>query len=194
MAIDVSGPLDDAYFEWLYRQIGSVNNRNPARSHWNLMRTLYTTPFVWSVRNDDNRSEDGVDLREDFFRETGFPLEYQDHEWLSLECSVLEMIVALSRRVAFEDEHLGSPVEWFWRLIDNLEMLHLTDNVFDDNAKREVERRLRKLINRTYGKNGHGGLFPLRHATQNQRSVELWYQMAAYLLEGDYVNIKPKWR
>jgi hypothetical protein len=42
---------------------------------------------------------------------------------------------------------------------------------------------LHKLNNRTYSKLGKGGLFPLRSSAYDQRKVELWYQMAAFMTE-----------
>ena len=39
------------------------------------------------------------------------------------------------------------------------------------------------IIWRTYDSNGYGGLFPLRNPREDQRKVELWYQLNAYLLE-----------
>lgn len=185
--------LDDAYFHWLYGLVSSTQNRNPANNHWQLLKQLYISPFYGHVPNDDNRAADGKDLRIEFLQETGYRLADPFGLWFDLECSVLEMVVAISRRAAFEDESLGLPVEWFWRLVHNLGLDGYTDDVFEISIQEEVEEVLDRLNRRTYQFDGQGGLFPLRHATQDQRTVELWTQMSAYLLEGTYASTRPRW-
>ena len=193
MTINASGTLDDAYLTWLYSQVSSVQNRNPEHNHWLLLKQLYITQFDGYVPNDDNRVADGKDLRIEFLQSTGYPLDDPYGYWFDLGCSMLEMIIALARRAAFEDESLGSPVEWFWRMIHNLELDGYTDNVFEISIQEEVEEVLDRLNNRRYSRDGSGGLFPLRNATEDQRKVELWTQMSAYLLEGTYASSRPRW-
>lgn len=180
------GTLDDAYFEWLYSQIGPMRNRNPARNYWHLCRKLYTTEFIWFVPNDDNRVEDGKELRLEFMSSARFPMDDTYLLWRDLGCSMLEMLVALSRLAAFESGR--GPVEWFWRFLHNLELDAYSDDIYEISIEEEVEEVLERLNQRTYDRNGSGGLFPLHHARQDQRKIELWYQMSSYLLEGDYVN------
>lgn len=190
---NASATLDDAYLDWLYAKVGSTQNRNPANNHWRLLKQLYISPFEGYVPNDDNRSADGKDLRIEFLQETGYPLDDPYGLWFDLSCSMLEMLIALSRRVAFEDETSRSSVEWFWRLVHNLELDGYTDDVFEISIQEEVEETLIRLNRRAYQYDGTGGLFPLQHATQDQRKVELWTQMSAYLLEGAYANARPRW-
>jgi len=189
--INVSGTLDDAYFEWLYSQIGAVRNRNPARSYWKLCRQLYTTEFTWFIPNDDNRIEDGRELRLEFLNDIDHQMEDPTGHWMALGCSMFEMLIALARRVAFETDR--SPVEWFWRLMHNLELMKYTDELYEISILEEVEEVLTQLNDRTYLPDGHGGLFPLQRPAQDQREVELWYQMSAYLLEGHWRRVKPTW-
>lgn len=187
------GTLDDAYLTWLYGLVGSVQNRNPATNHWQLMRQLYISPFDGFVPNDDNRAFEGKDLRIEFLQSTGYPLVDPFGMWFDLGCSMLEMIIAISRRAAFEDETLGSPVEWFWRLVHNLELDGYTDDIFEISIQEEVTEALGRVNRRTYQYDGQGGLFPLRHAKEDQRTVELWTQMSTYLLEGTYADARPRW-
>lgn len=193
MTINASGTLDDVYLTWLYGQVSSVQNRNPDHNHWLLLKQLYMKQFDGFVPNDDNRVADGKDLRIEFLQTTGYPLDDPYGHWFDLGCSMLEMIIALARRAAFEDESLGSPVEWFWRMIHNLELDGYTDNVFEISIQEEVEEVLDRLNSRRYSYDGSGGLFPLRRATEDQRTVELWTQMSAYLLESNYANNRPRW-
>ena len=179
--------LDDRYFEWLYGHIAAIRNRNPARSYWHLARLLYTTAFLWNVHNDDNRAEDGKELRYEFAEERN--IDIQDPAWMDMDCSMLEMLIALSRRAAFESP--GEPGDWFWKFVQNMELDKYTDAVWNLGIEREVEDRLERVIFRKYGADGMGGIFPLRYPRGDQRMIELWYQLSAYLLEGDYVDHGP---
>ena len=191
--VNGDGALDDNYLAWLYGLVSSVQNTNPSNNHWKLLRVLYSTAFSGYVPNDDNRSADGKDLRFEFLQTTGYPLYDPYGDWFDLDCSMLEMILALARRAAFEDESLGSPVEWFWRMIHNLELDGYTDDIFEIAIQEEVEEVLDRVNRRTYMRNGSGGLFPLQNAQEDQRIIELWTQMSAYLLEGTYANSQPRW-
>lgn len=175
----MSPTLDDRYFEWLYSQIGAVRNRNPARSYWKFARQLYVKEFVWLIPNDDNRMEDGKELRYEFLNERG--IDRADPEWMSLGCSVLEMLIALARRASFETDE--APGEWFWRFIINMGIFGHTDDHYSDATTREVDDAIDVFMFRNYSPSGKGGLFPLTHAAEDQRRVELWYQLAAYLQE-----------
>ena len=180
----MTSPLDDQYLEWLYRQVASIRLKNPTRTYWSLIRQLYAKEFVWLVPNDDNRVEDGRDLRYEFMDHIrGLETDQVDPEWLGLGCSVLEMLMGLSRRLAFEDG--GEARDWFWALLENLDLHDCTDYVYRSLDVVDIEESLDDLIWRTYEDNGRGGLFPLRHPEEDQRDVELWYQMSAYLLERD---------
>lgn len=173
-----SMPLDETYFVWLYSQVGSVRNRNRAKTYWTLLRLLFQKEFTWSnIMMDENRAQDGVDLRYIFRDETGTDLN--EAGWESYGCSMLELLIALSIKLAFEGE--GEAKDWFWVLIDNLGLTECTDaNPPDPNI---IEEILEKVIVRGYAPNGAGGLFPLSDSQEDQRGVELWYQAQAYLLE-----------
>jgi hypothetical protein len=178
------GTLDDLYFEWLYKKIGVVSNRNPNKSYWELARHLYRTPFFWVVPNDDNREADGKDLRNEFIEEC----DIQDIEvnWLQLDCSVLEMLIALAGLAAFNS--VGETGDWYRKFLQNLKLIPFTDAAWDRDAERQVAKIIERLVDRTYNSRGVGGLFPLRNAEKDQRKEELWYQLSAYLAEGDYLN------
>lgn len=176
-------PLDERYFKWLYGQVASVKLKNPSRTYWSLLKALYTTEFVWLVPNDDNRLEDGRDLRYEFIDEVG--VESPDPEWMAFGCSLLEMLIGLSRRLVFEAEGKAGPSEWFWHMIENLGLGGFNDTYFKtERQMKYVEHVLTTVVWRHYGSDGHGGLFPLRKPHEDQRKVELWYQLSCYLSEG----------
>lgn len=177
----MSERLDDLYLTWLYSKIGSVRYKNIKKTHWCLARQMYSKEFIWFVPNDDNRCEDGKDLRYEFIRERH--LRDVDPEWMSLPCSMLELFVALSHRLSFEDLEEATPREWFWQLMQNIDLDECTDLNYDELHAMKVDKVLDRVIWRTYKPNGHGGLFPLKHPRQDQRDVELWYQLCAYIQE-----------
>lgn len=172
-------PLDDIYIEWLYSHIGAVTNRNPSRSYWTLCGVLYREPFAYFVPNDDNRAADGVALREEFLEGVGRHI--RDEDWLELECSILEMLIALAKRFDFQED--GGVENRFHEMLQNLELDHLTDQAFHERHLGVVRNKIRILNERTYGKNGKGGLFPLQNPDEDQREVEIWYQFQAYCME-----------
>jgi hypothetical protein len=172
--------LDGAYLTWLYSQVASLRLRSPNRTYWFLLRQLYTTEFVWYVPNDDNRVEDGRDLRFEFVDTHDY--DQVDPDWLSLPCSFLELLIAMSRRLSFIAE--GEPSDWFWEMIANLELADATDAAYQRNhLEGYVSDILERVMRRKYFPDGKGGLFPLRYPTNDQREVELWGQLNLYLME-----------
>jgi len=169
-----SGTLDDVYLEWLYDQVFVRTHRGA--TYWKLLRQMFQTEFRWFVPNDGNRAEDGRDLRKEWADREGRDL---DGAWLDLPCSFLEMLVALARRMCFEADY--TPQHWFWHLLENLGFESYHDG--SGYSRNYVTKRMRIVMDRMYDIAGNGGLFPLRHPNEDQREVELWYQMSAYLLQ-----------
>lgn len=175
----MSAYLDQLYFDWLCNQVYSVKTSSPSRSYRNLFHILYTTEFVWLVPNDDNRIEDGKDLRREFLEDENIRVDGWDHEWINLGCSMLELLLGLSRRLSFETDE--SENFWLFELLENIDLKQYNDRTpisLDD-----IIEILDRVIFRTYLPNGHGGLFPLKHPQCDQRDLELWYQLSAYILE-----------
>lgn len=173
----ITKPLDELYYTWLYRQVADPTVTEKTLTYWKLLKELYTKEFVWLVPNDDNRLEDGKALRAEFIEDER--LDEVDREWMALGCSVLELMVGLSRRLSFEAD--GEPHYWFWALMENLGI-----NKYSDDwrlPRKHINKILDRVIFRTYKENGDGGFFPLLHPDQDQRNVELWYQLSAYVLE-----------
>lgn len=172
-------PLDELYFDWLYDQVGSAAQSSPSRTYFKMLEQLFFKEFVWFIPNDDNRAEDGRQLRYEFLEQSrGIRAE---DIWLEQGCSMLEMFIGLSRRLSFEAD--GEPRDWFWILIKNVGLFGYTDRLILDKHQKEIDEILDRIIWRQYDSNGQGGLFPLKAAQQDQRDVELWYQLCAYLLE-----------
>lgn len=174
--------LDEAYLSWLYSQVASVKTRARNRTYWSLLRQLHSVEFVWLVPRDDNRAEHGRALRDEFLRDGAVVVSGDvSDDWLSAGCTMLEMLIALARVLAFEVD--GEPRAWFWHLIEILDLEQFNDREYDHHACEVIEEATTRVIWRLYAPNGVGGLFPLRNPAEDQRVVELWYQASAYLLE-----------
>lgn len=169
-------PLDELYLTWLYNLIADSEDTNKSRSFWKLARQLYTKEFIWIIPNDDNRIGDGKFLREEFVDTQ--ELHDVDPDWMDLECSFLEMLIGVSRRLSFLAD--GEPYDWFWHLIDNLGIRYTDRGNYPASVIDEV---MNTVIFRLYKYNGSGGLFPLKHPERDQRDVEIWFQLNAYLIE-----------
>lgn len=170
-------PLDELFLIWLYSQVADPNVTTPSLTYWKVMRLLYTREFKWKVPNDDNRLEDGKDLRREFLHDQGHDIV--DPAWIEIGCSVLELMVGLSRRLSFEAD--GPPYYWFWVLMENIGLHKNNDK--RRWTKRSVDEAIDVVMQRQYSSNGKGGFFPLKYPDRDQRGVELWYQLSAYVLE-----------
>jgi hypothetical protein len=171
-------PIEETYFNWLYNKVAHVDVPTPSLTYYTLLRDLHSTEFVWLIPGDDNRAQDGMDIRREFLTQAFLQ---QDPPWMSIGCSVLEMLIAFSRTAEFETD-----VEariWFWIFMANLRLDSLND------AKRDISRRVANVMDRfiwrTYNPDGNGGLFPLKYPEHDQRTVEIWYQFCAYLSENE---------
>src|SRR5574343_937028 len=172
----MSEPLDESYFKWLYSQVDDVEETRKSKTCWNFLREFFIKEFVWFVPNDDNRLEDGRDLRYEFVESMN--IQEVDITWTQLGCSMLELMIGLSRRLTFEAE--GNSRDWFWTLVSNLGLRRWPDSVVCPKDK--IDEVLDRVIFRNYDSRGRGGFFPLRKTRNDQRTVELWYQLSEYVL------------
>jgi len=184
----MSEPLDELYFQWLYRQVADPEQD---LTFWNVLRVLYTTPFVWVVPNDENRIGDGKELREFFIDSQRIRLRREDRNWIDLGCSMLELMVGLARRLEFL-ANKGTAHYWFWILMENIGLSRFNDDdwdffKFEDDHDKTSEDYVRDVlemvIQRYYESDGHGGFFPLDRPEEDQREVEIWDQLSEYVME-----------
>lgn len=168
----MSEPLEDAYFNWLCAKVMSITGSN----HWGLLQILYRTEFVWTVPGDANRAQNGIELRREFLNQAGLEAS---HHFFETECCVLEMFIAFSREAAFQT---GTDAgEWFWTFIENLGLYDYKYRHISKSDKAIIEDILYAFVWRTYEPTGHGGMFPMREPSHDQRRVEIWYQFCEYL-------------
>lgn len=171
-------PIDNIYFNWLCAKVVHVEVPTPSLTYWNLLRKLHDTEFIWLLSGDDNRVEDGLELRREFLA-----LSHLEHDtfWDNLGCSVLEMLIAFARRLEFEtDQPLDN---WFWQMLQNLGVADLNDAM--QLTSENIDEILHQFVWRTYRADGFGGLFPLRNPEHDQRKVEIWYQFCEYMIDDE---------
>jgi hypothetical protein len=170
--------INDEYFEWL---CGMVDSKRYAKSvsYRKLLMRLHDIEFTYFVPYDDNRADDGVQLRRRFalIRDNMSIADY-----ITGPCSVLEMMVALAVRceeTIMDDALMGDRTgQWFWGMVHNLGLSPMSDSKFN---RHEVDAIVSRFLNREYEPNGKGGLFTVKHCARDMRNVEIWCQLSWYL-------------
>lgn len=170
------------YFEWLY-SIVCKKGYSDQVSFRKLLMHLHNIEFRYSILKDQNRAEDGIDLRYRYAIFNG----YSDSvdaimDILEGPCSVLEMMVALSIRCEeniMDEPNVGDrTAQWFWSMIVNLGLGSMTNDRYD---RRRVDDIVSRFLDRDYEPDGRGGLFWIRQCDRDLRTVEIWYQLCWYL-------------
>ena len=172
--------LEKYYFEWL---CGKIIDDESNIKYSKLMSHLYDSIFTPVMDMDDNRAEDGKGLRRRFEIEENHHRDDVIETFRGKpECSVLEMMIALSIRceeTIMTDEEYGDRTGmWFWNMIVSLGLGTMDDSRFDRKYTSIV---LDRFIDREYKKNGEGGLFTIDGLKKDMRTQEIWYQMMWYL-------------
>lgn len=166
------------YFDWMY---GLMNDGRFAKTitYRKLFTVLHNTEFTYFIPHDENRAEDGIDLRYRYC--VANDCENLGH-YLNGPCSVLEMMVALAIRceenIMCDPEKGDRTAQWFWDMVSSLGLSAMTDYNFDEKV---VNDAIRKLLKRKYNRNGKGGLFTIRGWKRDAREAEIWHQLMAYL-------------
>ena len=89
----------------------------------------------------------------------------------------------LREETIMEDADIGNRTgQWFWSMIVSLGLASMDDNRFHQSRAEFVIERFRR---RDYQPNGAGGLFTLQNPKEDMRTLDIWYQMMAYLNEND---------
>lgn len=165
-------PLEELYFQWL---IQPLDKKWDETFDINLLKTMFRTRFEHFVPNDVNRALDGIELRQEFlYKRPVRSSKWEIDGWLAEDCSILEMLLALADRCEYRTGILKT--EWFSTFLRNL-------GLADHYSPSKTRRVLQRLNKRTYSRDGLGGLFPLENPLEDQREVEIWYQMMAYIIE-----------
>ena len=181
--------LSEQYFLWLYGLIGKQR-----RTYYKLCGSLHKKKFRWFVHNDDNRFQDGLNLRDRFIEEQKLDEDHTEVRYfLKGDCTVFELLVSLAQRINDLMYDLESTEDhsskWFLEMVRNLGLDVYTDNysnleAFSHVTETHISDVTEKLVSREYDYYGNGGLFPLKRRPPNDQSrEEIWYQLMLYLDE-----------
>ena len=168
------------YLDWLKSHV--IQEDIYTQKYDKFFELLHDINFTYCIPMDQNREEDGFDLRYQFIKEHN----YKEENAIALEkpCSMLEMMVALSIRMestfAYDPHEYGDRTGmWFWNMVENLGLTgKITDEDFDATF---IEKKISKCLERQYQSNGRGGLFIVPNIKEDLRDAEIWKQASWYM-------------
>lgn len=177
---------NDLYLSWLQKKAG-------AEEYGELVKALHRLIFRPTIKHepdDSSRANDGLRLRGEFIDKFGELGSSANRG----ACTMLEFLIGLARRMSFlmgEENQPSQTAHYFHELIRNLRLLRYTDGYFEEhNGEFFVEEAVQRVLDRTYGSDGDGGLFPLWQPHEDQRYVDFWYQMHAWLNEHNTIRME----
>lgn len=162
------------YCDWLVEQL-HFNDKG----YENLIEDLHNTPFEVILDRDNDRIGDAEGLRKKYLNGYGITGDFK----MLYPIGILEVLTALAIRI--DAEYIGNPADpqpniIFWEMLCNLGLDKYDNRHFNGDYINEI---VYVFINRMYDFNGYGGLFPLKNPRNDQKNVEIWSQMKAYLSE-----------
>ena len=172
---------DKLYFNFL---VDKVATRSEAIMYSDLLHFLSVHSFIVSLPMDGNRAADGLELRTEFAQSYKSGIHY--HSILNgidqVECSILEMLVALSVRIErdiMNDDFIGDRTGlWFWAAIDSVG-IKWPNEEFD---KFEADEKIDICMERGYDYEGHGSFFTVHNPPRDMRTTDIWYQANWWLM------------
>jgi len=163
---------DHEYFLWLCQEATGYDYPHYSR----LLRAMHDVSFLYFIEYDNNRMYEALELRREFTDGA-----YVDLYTEEPRVSMLELVLSLAIKCSdMTFEYCGDVKGWFRGLLCNCGLDKCAGTGFNEEIVKDI---LNKIIHRRYDRNGVGGLFPLKNAETDQRKVEIWYQMNAYLNE-----------
>lgn len=173
--------MTDDYLNWIYTRV-IVDEIYKGLSYEQLFNCLYSMQFRPINPMDENREQDGIDLRYRFADAMGIPYGQIACTIDSRPCSVLEMMAALAFRcedqIMTDDAYGDRASWWFFKMLDSLGLIDMDDQNFNRNKVVFVVDRLNNL---DYSSDGKGGLFYIPNSPVNMPKTDIWYQLMAYL-------------
>jgi hypothetical protein len=172
--------LPDAYFNWLYDQLFKHRDVISRLSYTTMCHCMHQIEFRCIVPFDDNRIAYASTFRNQYLEDSGLSgLELTN--LMLPNATMLEVLYGLARQA---DDMIPIMVPtWFEIFFTNLGLVKYNDEYCLKHNTYPMVRRLVRFNNRDYRSDGLGGIFPLRKSDGDQREVELWRQMGAWMTE-----------
>lgn len=162
------------YFYWITEKVQDISLSN----HQMLFRKLHATNFYAVIELDRNREYDGIDLRYEYGYNRGLSDETITKAFGNRPCSILEMMVALCRRIenqiAYDPTQGDRTSVWFCYMIKNLGLETYDNTKYDERAVTVI---LDRFLNLEYFPDGRGGLFAIPNPPGDVRARDIWTQM-----------------
>lgn len=140
-----------------------------------LFEILDSVEFRELVANDGNRISDIRDMRFQWLYAVG----RESWELDDKPPSALELMIICAQTMSFLCKGLvedSSVTRWFNEMMWNVEVL------IDFNME-DLRWAVEIAIRRKYDYAGNGSFFPLKEPREDQREVEIWSQLNAYIIE-----------
>lgn len=180
------------YQRWLVNQVDRTST-NPYNEFGKREREAGLTysklyEYLWEVEFDpinmkvldENRWEDGRELRSEFAYQTGKD-RYFIYEDIPGPCTMFEFLAALAMRVEFvmQDPDLGDRTYlWFMNSLKSLGLYFSLDWCYDQGY---VEYVLDRFMDVKYKSDGRGGVFYIPDTSRDLRDLQIWDQMTHYI-------------
>ena len=172
--------IQNEYFDWMVHLV-SIESIDISK-YSKLLKELHRYEFTYIIPMDNNRYQDGINLRYRFL----YLHDLTDFQYLfdPYPCSVLEMMVALALKC--EENILSDPdygdrtAWWFWDMVHSLGLSDMTNDIWDEKY---VDQVIERFLERKYKRNGDGGLFIVRRKDIDMRKEEIWYQLCWHINE-----------
>ena len=171
----ISKCIKEDYYSFL---INKVYSHNPL-GYEKLLSLLFDTPFIPIMDMDNNRAEDGENMRYLYSIDQYqvYPRRFINSALNELgECNMLELMIGLAERVAVHI--IGDTKDLFWEMVYSLGLSRYNNNNYDEASVRYI---LDRFMAREYGPDGNGSLFYIKGYKGDMRKLEIWYQVFAYL-------------
>ena len=166
----------DGYPEDYYIWITELVNLDSHRGYSKLVSFLFDTEFFWEVALDRNRAGDGKELRFDWVMWSDY---HDDDSWVDTPCSVLEMLIALARRIRVDimPDYDIELADWFWKIISNMGLDRYDNSHFNSDEICEKlcyfsEKKQHKML-----------IFNTKTEKSELESMDIWNQMQRWLAE-----------
>lgn len=175
------------YLCWLMNE-GQIEAEGP-EGYLHLCEALQGIYFVSLVEFDENRVEEGKELREEWADSFCGDISALEGELIPYTCTALEMIIVMARRMYFEmsdSQYEAGIGKWVTELLENAGLAYWRNDIFETDpeySQNRIRATVNSIIYRRYLYNGEGSFFPVSYSRTDVRKQELLVQMNNYLAE-----------